>query len=75
MVESVDTRFLDRRTIEKAYPLVCNMMPGMTPARCAHFVRPQHMPRSLYWPRSVMLNGFAVAGVAVLRRLHGKRLP
>ena len=47
-------RFLDRRTIDKAYPLVRNIVPGMTAARWARFVRPHLMPRSPDWPRGVM---------------------
>jgi hypothetical protein len=54
MVEPLTPRFLDRRTIDKAYPLVRNMMPGMTPARWAQFVRPRLMPHSPDWPRGVM---------------------
>jgi hypothetical protein len=45
---------LDRRMIDKAFPLVRNIVPGMTAARWARFVRPRLMPRSPDWPRGVM---------------------
>ncbi len=54
MVDTLTPRFLDRRTIDKAYPLVRNIVPGMTAARWAQFVRPRLMPRSPDWPRGVM---------------------
>jgi hypothetical protein len=54
MADTLTARFLDRRTIDKAYPLVRNIVPGMTAARWARFVRPHLMPRSPDWPRGVM---------------------
>ena len=54
MVDTLTARFLDRRTIDKAYPLVRNIVPGMTAARWTQFVRPQLVPRSQDWPRGVM---------------------
>ena len=33
MVDTLTPRFLDRRTIDKPYPLVRNIVPGMTAAR------------------------------------------
>ena len=54
MVETLRARFLDRRTIDQAFPLVRNIVPGMTAARWARFVRPRLMPRSPDWPRGVM---------------------
>jgi hypothetical protein len=54
MVETLTPRFLDRRTIDKAYPLVRNIVPGMTAARWTQFVRPHLAPRSPNWPRGVM---------------------
>jgi hypothetical protein len=54
MVDTLTPRFLDRRAIDKAYPLVRNMVPGMTAAQWARFVRPRLMPRSPDWPRGVM---------------------
>jgi hypothetical protein len=53
MVDTLTPRFLDRRTIDKAYPLVRNMVPGMTAARWSQFVR-HLVPRSPDWPRGVM---------------------
>jgi hypothetical protein len=54
MVDTLRARFLDRRTIDKAYPLVRNIVPGVTAARWARFVRPHLMPRSPDWPSGVM---------------------
>jgi hypothetical protein len=54
MVETLTARLLDRRTIDKAYPLVRNVIPGMTVARWTRFVRPQLVARSPDWPRGVM---------------------
>jgi len=54
MVVTLTPRFLDRRTIDKAYPLVRNIVPGMTAARWTQFVRPHLVPRSPDWPRGVM---------------------
>jgi hypothetical protein len=54
MVETLTARLLDRRTIDKAYPLVRNVIPGMTAARWTRFVRPQLALRSPDWPRGVM---------------------
>jgi hypothetical protein len=46
MVDMLIPRFLDRRTIDKAYPLVRNIVPGLTAARWTQFVRPHLVPRS-----------------------------
>src|SRR5215467_12945925 len=54
MADRLTPRFLDRRTIDQAFPLVRNIVPGMTAARWARFVRPRLMPRSPEWPRGVM---------------------
>jgi hypothetical protein len=54
MVDTLTARFLDRRTIDKAYPLVRNIVPDMTVARWMQFVRPHLVPRSPDWPRGVM---------------------
>jgi hypothetical protein len=54
MVDMLTPRFLDRRTIDKAYPLVRNIVPGVTAARWTQFVRPHLVPRSVGWPRGVM---------------------
>ena len=54
MVETLTPRFLDRRTIDKAYPLVRDIVPGMTAARWTQFVRTHLAPRSPVWPRGVM---------------------
>ena len=44
MVDMLTARFLDRRTIDKAYPLVRNIVPDMTVARWTQFVRPHLVP-------------------------------
>ena len=54
MVDTLTARFLDRRTIDKAYPLARNIVPGLTAARWTQFVRPHLGPRSPDWPRGVM---------------------
>jgi hypothetical protein len=54
MVDTLTARFLDRRTIDKAYPLVRNIVPDMTVTRWTQFVRPHLVPRSPDWPRGVM---------------------
>ena len=54
MVDTLTPRFLERSTINKAYPLVRNIVPGMTTARWTQFVRPHLAPRSPDWPRGVM---------------------
>ena len=54
MVDTLTPRFLDRSTIDKAFPLVRNIVPGMTTARWTQFVRPHLAPRSPDWPRGVM---------------------
>ena len=54
MADTLTPRFLDRRSIDKAYPLVRNTMPGMTVDRWARFVRSQLAPRSPDWPRGMM---------------------
>ena len=54
MADMLTPRFLDRRTIDKAYPLVRNTVPGMTVDRWARFVRSQLAPRSPDWPRGMM---------------------
>jgi len=54
MVDTLTSRFLDRRTIDKAYPLVRNIVPGLTAARWTQFVRPRLVPRSPDWPCGMM---------------------
>jgi hypothetical protein len=54
MADTLTPRFLDRRTIDKAYPLVRHTVPGMTVDRWVRFVRSQLAPRSPDWPRGVM---------------------
>src|SRR6516162_11521905 len=54
MVDTLTARFLDRRTIDKAYPLVRSIVPDITVARWTQFVRPHLVPRSPDWPRGVM---------------------
>src|SRR6516225_12414774 len=54
MVDTLTARFLDRRTIDKAYPLVRSIVPDITVARWTQFVRPHLVPRSPDWPRGMM---------------------
>lgn len=54
MADTLTARFLDRRTIDNAYPLVRNIVPGMTVARWTRFVRRHLVARSPDWPRGVM---------------------
>jgi hypothetical protein len=54
MVDTLTPRFLERSTINKAYPLVRNIVPGMTTARWTQFVRLLLVARSPDWPRGVM---------------------
>jgi hypothetical protein len=54
MADTLTARFLDRRTIDKAYPLARNIVPGMTAARWTRFIRPHLVRRSPDWPRGVM---------------------
>jgi hypothetical protein len=54
MLDTLTARFLDRNTISKAYPLVRDIVPGMTAARWTQFVRPYLVSRSQDWPRGVM---------------------
>jgi len=54
MADTLTARFLDRRTIDQALPLVRNIVSGMTAARWTQFVRPHLVPRSPDWPRGVM---------------------
>ena len=54
MVDTLTPRFLERSTINKAYPLVRNIVPGMTATRWTQFVRLHLVPRSPDWPRGVM---------------------
>ena len=54
MAETLTARFLDRSTIDKAYPFVRNVVPGMTAARWMRFVRLHLVARSPHRPRGVM---------------------
>src|SRR5215470_3818200 len=54
MADTLTARFLDRRTIDQAFPLVRNIVSGMTAARWTQFARPHLVPRSPNWPRGVM---------------------
>ena len=54
MADTLTARFLDRRAIDKAYPLVRNIVPDLTAARWARFVRTRLMSRSPDWPRGVI---------------------
>jgi len=48
------SRPLDKAGIDRAYPLVRNIAPGVTLERWNRFARPQISARSAKWPRGLM---------------------
>jgi hypothetical protein len=54
MADTLTPCFLDRRTIDKAYPLVRDIIPGVTVSRWAKFSRAYLAHRSPDRPRGVM---------------------
>ena len=54
MADTLTPCFLDRRTIDKAYPLVRDIIPGVTVNRWVKFSRAYLAHRSLDRPRGVM---------------------
>ncbi len=54
MADTLTPCFLDRRTIDKAYPLVRDVIPGLTVNRWVKFSRPYLAHRSLDRARGVM---------------------
>lgn len=48
------SRLLDKAGIDRAYPLVRNIAPGVTLERWNRFARPQISARSAKWPRGLM---------------------
>lgn len=48
------SRLLDKAGIGRAYPLVRNIAPGVTPERWDRFARPHISARPARWPRGLM---------------------
>ena len=55
MADTLIARLLDRATIDRAYPLARDILPGLTLDRWIRFVRPYLAPRRPDWPRGVMI--------------------
>ncbi len=54
MNEALTPRLLDKSTIDRAFPLVRNLLPAMTHERWTQFARPHLSSRSPHWPRGLM---------------------
>lgn len=54
MDDSLTPRLLDRSTIDRAFPLVRNLVPTITHERWTRFARPHLTSRSPNWPRGLM---------------------
>ncbi len=54
MNEALTPRLLDKSTIDRAFPLVRNLVPAMTQERWTRFARPHLSSRSPHWPRGLM---------------------
>lgn len=54
MHDTLAPRLLDRDMIDRAYPLVRNIAPGITLDRWNRFARPLVASRSSSWPRGLM---------------------
>lgn len=54
MDDSLTPRLLDRSTIDRAFPLVRNLVPEITHERWTRFARPHLTSRSPNWPRGLM---------------------
>ena len=54
MDDSLTPRLLDKTTIDRAFPLVRNLIPEITPDRWTQFARPHLASRSPHWPRGLM---------------------
>lgn len=48
------SRLLDRRSIDKAYPLIRGILPNVSRARWAKFARSHLTARPAQWPKSLM---------------------
>jgi hypothetical protein len=54
MDDKLTPRLLDRSTIDRAFPLVRNLVPSITLDRWARFAKPHMVARSPNWPRGLM---------------------
>ena len=54
MDDTLTSRLLDRSMIDRAFPLVRNLMPAVTLERWTAFARPHLSSRSPNWPRGLM---------------------
>lgn len=54
MDDSLTPRLLDKSTIDRAFPLVRNLVPAITHERWTRFARPHLASRSPNWPRGLM---------------------
>lgn len=54
MDDALVPRLLDREMVDRAYPLVRNIAPGITLDRWNRFARPLIASRSAAWPRGLM---------------------
>lgn len=54
MDDTLAPRLLDRDMIDRAYPLIRNIAPGITLDRWTRFARPVVTSRSTAWPRGLM---------------------
>lgn len=54
MDDTLAPRLLDRDMVDRAYPLVRNIAPGITLDRWNRFARPLIASRSTTWPRGLM---------------------
>jgi hypothetical protein len=54
MDDTLAPRLLDRDMVDRAYPLVRNIAPGITLDRWNRFARPLIASRSTAWPRGLM---------------------
>lgn len=54
MNDALTPRLLDKSTVDRAFPLVRNLIPKITPDRWTQFARPHLASRSPHWPRGLM---------------------
>ena len=54
MEDQLIPRFFDKAMIERAYPIVRTLAPGVTLERWVQFARPQITSRSSEWPHGLM---------------------
>ena len=54
MDDSLTPRLLDKSTIDRAFPLVSNLIPAITHERWTRFAKPHLASRSPNWPRGLM---------------------